>query len=213
MQIKTLQLGHMDNNCYVIFDDTTRDAAIIDAPAEPRRILSYLEENSLECKYILLTHSHYDHIGALDMLKQVTGAQIGIHALEVNMLNNASANMSKFAGGHSPVSRADMILNDGDILSIGGIGLQCIHTPGHTVGSMCFYAGGVLFSGDTLFHTNIGRCDLEGGSYDVIKKSIRGKLYILPDDTIVYPGHGEDSLIGYEKKHNDFVRSDWEYEY
>ena len=213
MIIKTLSLGSMDNNCYIIADEDSRDAVVIDAPTNAQKIIDTLESNNLNCKYILLTHSHFDHIGALDALKAHTNAQVAIHSSETDKINSPSANYAFLAGASCPTAKADISLSDNDVITIGNIDISTIHTPGHTVGSMCFYANGHLFSGDTLFFTNVGRCDLDGGNYDTIKVSIKEKLYILSDDTIVYPGHGRSSSIAYEKTHNNYIRQDWEYVY
>jgi len=225
MKVKTLSLGNMDNNCYIVYDETTRDAAIIDAPTDAAKILSAIVDNQLACNYILLTHAHYDHIGALDELKNATGAQVCIHESEALALNDSTANLARYSGAKCPVSPADMLLRDGDVVQFGFVNTLVLNTPGHTVGGLCFYCTDTtpcensiitkpaLFSGDTLFHKDIGRCDFPGGSYATIKQSIRRKLYTLPDETIVYPGHGRSTSIAYEKQHNNYIRQDWEYEY
>ena len=220
MTIKTLSVGNMGNNCYIIYDDSSRKAAVIDAPTDAGVILKALSDNKLICAHILLTHSHYDHIGALDEIKSATNAQICIHELEASALNDPSTNLARYSGTTSPVSPADIMLKNDDAITIDNVNILVLHTPGHTAGGVCFYctdasddSQSALFSGDTLFLKDIGRCDLPGGDYSIIKHSIRNKLYILPDETIIYPGHGRSSTLAYEKHHNNYIRQDWEYEY
>ncbi len=210
MLFKTLSLGNMDNNCYIIADEATKAAAVIDAPCEAPKILKTLRQEELACRYILLTHTHFDHIGAAQALRDATGAKLAAHALEADELINPSLPPAFSVRIDKP---ADLLLNDGDSIRVGNISLTVIHTPGHTRGGLCYYTEGVLFSGDTLFHGNVGRCDLPGGDYTTIKKSIREKLYALPDDTVVYPGHGRHTTIAWEKANNPYIRQDWEYDY
>lgn len=211
MFFKMLSVGDMDNNCYILGDDKSKHAVLIDAPAEAGTILDVIEEEGLKLKYVLLTHSHYDHIRALDEICECTGAQVMIHAFEMDGLNDPTVNLSLYAGTESPEKAADKELVDGDIITVGDIELKVLYTPGHTVGSVCYYTEGMLFSGDTLFLRNVGRCDLPGGDFKIIKQSIKKQLYTLPDDTDVYPGHGRASSIGYEKNNNDYIQQDWEY--
>ena len=220
MKIITIPVGHMGNNCYIVYDESSHKAVAIDAPTDAEMILNTLCDNKLICTHILLTHSHYDHIGALDEIKSATNAKICIHESEARALNNPSANLAQYSGTHSPTSPADITLKDGDTIVIGDVNILVLHTPGHTIGGVCFYctdrsseSDSALFSGDTLFLKDIGRCDLPGGDYAVIKQSIRNKLYTLPSETIVYPGHGGSSTLAYEKQHNNYIRQDLEYEY
>lgn len=212
MFFKMLSLGDMDNNCYILGDDKSKHALLIDAPAEVGTILDMLEEEGLKLKFILLTHSHYDHIRALDELCESTGAVVMLHTFETDGLNDPTVNLSLYAGCQSPEKTVDRPLQDGDVITLGDIELKVLYTPGHTVGSVCYYTDGMLFSGDTLFHKNVGRCDLPGGDFKIIKQSIKKQLYVLPDDTDVYPGHGRTTTIGYEKNYNEYIQQDWEYE-
>lgn len=209
MIFKTLTLGVMDNNCYIIADKATKDAVVIDAPCEASKILELLNKENLNCRYIILTHSHFDHIGAVEELRKATGAKLAIHTLEADELLHPS--MPAYAPRLEKA--ADILLNDGDTITVGSITIKAIHTPGHTKGGLCYYVDGKLFSGDTLFFGDVGRCDLSGGDYNTLKKSIKERLYTLPDDTTVYPGHGRSTTIAYEKANNNYVRTDWEYEY
>ncbi len=213
MFFKMLSLGNMDNNCYILGDQSSKHALIIDAPAEAGAVLDVLEEEGLTLKYVLLTHSHYDHIGALDEICDYTGAEVMIHSFEEDAVNDPTVNLSLYADAPSPSVKVSKTLVDGDVITVGDIDIKVLYTPGHTVGSVCYYTDGILFSGDTLFLKDVGRCDLPGGDYKIIKQSIKKQLYTLPDDTQVYPGHGRATTIGYEKSHNNYVQQDWEYEY
>ncbi|MBE7026186.1 MAG: MBL fold metallo-hydrolase [Ruminococcaceae bacterium] len=213
MFFKMLSLGNMDNNCYILGDDKSKHALIIDAPAEAGAVLDVLEEEGLKLKFVLLTHSHYDHIGALDEICEQTGAEVMIHAFEEDAVNDPTVNLALYAGAPSPETTVSKTIVDTDVITLGDIDIKVLYTPGHTVGSVCYYTEGMLFSGDTLFLKDIGRCDLPGGDYKIIKESIKKQLYTLPDDTDVFPGHGRATTIGYEKEHNNYVQQDWEYEY
>lgn len=212
MFFKMLSLGDMDNNCYILGDDKSKHALLIDAPAEAGAILDILEAEGLKLKFILLTHSHYDHIRALDELCESTGAEVMLHTFEADGLNDPTVNLSLYAGCQSPEKTVDRQLQDGDVITLGDIELKVLYTPGHTVGSVCYHTDGMLFSGDTLFRKSVGRCDLPGGDFKIIKQSIKKQLYTLPDDTDVYPGHGRTTAIGYEKNYNEYIQQDWEYE-
>ena len=213
MFFKMLNLGNMDNNCYILGDDKSKHALLIDAPAEAGAILDVLEDEGLKLKFVLLTHCHYDHIGALDDVCEATGAEVMIHAFEEDGVNDPTVNLALYAGVPSPKTTVSKTLVDGDVITLGDIDVKVLYTPGHTVGSVCYYTDGMLFSGDTLFLKDVGRCDLPGGDFKIIKQSIKKQLYVLPDDTDVYPGHGRATTIGFEKAHNNYIRQDWEYEY
>ncbi len=209
MYLKMLSLGNMDNNCYIIADEKTKKAAVIDAPSDAGEILDYLEEEGLKLKFILLTHYHFDHIGALDYLKEATGAKIAIHSFEADGLSDPTVNLALYADAPCPTVAADILLKDKDTISFGDIKLKVLYTPGHTIGSVCYYIENenMLFSGDTLFYRNIGRCDFPGGDEEIIEKSIKKQLYTLPDETEVFPGHGMTTTIG-EEKINGYIKND-----
>lgn len=199
----------MDNNCYIIADEKTKKAAVIDAPSDAGEILDYLEDEGLKLKFILLTHYHFDHIGALDYLKEATNAKIAIHSFEADGLSDPTVNLSLYADAPCPTVSADILLKDKDTISFGDIKLKVLYTPGHTIGSVCYYIEdeNMLFSGDTLFYRNIGRCDFPGGDEEIIEKSIKKQLYTLPDETEVFPGHGMTTTIG-EEKINGYIKND-----
>lgn len=196
----------MDNNCYIIADEVSKKAALIDAPCNASEILDYCEDEGLSLKFILLTHYHFDHVGALDDLKEATGAKIAIHSFEADGLCDPTVNLALYSDSPSPKSQADILLKDTDIIKFGSVRIKTLYTPGHTIGSTSFYIEeeNMLFSGDTLFYRNIGRTDLPGGDDEIIEQSIRKQLYPLPDETVVYPGHGMVTTIGEEKENGYF---------
>jgi len=166
--------------------------------------MDVIKENGLKLKYILLTHGHYDHIGAVDEIKIETGAQILAHAAEDALLKEADLNLSKLGTGKALSITCDRLLEDGDIIELGAGKLTVIHTPGHTAGCACFYdeENNVLFSGDTLFKGTTGRYDLPTSDGNALFSSIKNKLFTLPDDTKVFPGHEAGTTIGWEKSNN-----------
>lgn len=193
----------MDNNCYIIADERTKQAAVIDAPCSSGEILNVLEDEGLSLKFILLTHYHFDHIGALDSLKKATNAKVAIHSFEADGLCDPTVNLTLYADSPCPKTKADILLKDTDIIKFGDVSIKVLYTPGHTIGGVCYYIEkeNMLFSGDTLFYRNVGRTDFPGGDEEILEESIKKQLYVLPDKTDVYPGHGITTTIGYEKEH------------
>lgn len=206
MEFKRLPLGIYQANCYILFDEKTKESAVIDPGGDFPEIKKFLEDNGLKVRYIIVTHGHGDHIGALRELKDYTNAVVCIHKSDNEMLKNCKMNYSAEMGYPLVEMSADKMLADGEELLLGDTKLNVIHTPGHSLGGICIYCKGSLFSGDTLFASSIGRTDLAGGSMDEIINSIKSKLLTLPDDTAVYPGHGPSSTILIEKKRNPFLR-------
>ena len=179
MKIITVKVGSLQTNCYIVIDEKTKEALVIDPGDEPEKIISQLA--GLKVRYIVLTHGHPDHFGALDAVKEKTKALLLMSAEDDWFF------------------RPDKKLNDGDKIKIGALSFEVLHTPGHSPGSICLYSRGHLFSGDTLFSTTHGRTDLPGGSREAMQKSLQ-RLVALPDDTLVYPGHDESTSIGQEKE-------------
>jgi glyoxylase-like metal-dependent hydrolase (beta-lactamase superfamily II) len=203
--IKTLTVGPIQANCFILGCDETLAAAVIDPGDETDRILNALAESSLSAKFIINTHGHFDHVGANKRLKEATGAPILIHCLDAPMLDQLSSTAAAWglAADNSP--KPDRELNDGDKISFGNTTLKVIHTPGHTPGGISLYASDVIFVGDTLFAGSIGRTDFPGGSFETLKESIRKKLFVLGDHVKVYAGHGPSTTIGEERRSNPFV--------
>ncbi len=193
-------------NCYILGCEHTKEAAVIDPGEDADRILMTLAESGLKVTYILNTHGHFDHVGANRRIKEVTGAQLGIHPDDEPMLSELSSSARMFGLTSENSPPADISLADGQKLSFGKITLEVIHTPGHSMGGVCFYTDGVLIVGDTLFAGSIGRTDLPGGHYDTLISSIKNKLLVFDDATVVYPGHGPQTTIGREKSTNPFLR-------
>lgn len=201
MLIKCLAVGTFKTNCYIIRSETSNNGIIIDPGDAPQEILYYIQQSKLNIDYILLTHGHPDHCHALKEIKDITRAKIAIHKNDVKLLHDRTLGLLLGLGYHE-LPDPDILLVEGDNISLGNTRFKILHTPGHTPGSICIYGGGIVFTGDTLFNSGIGRTDLPGGnSYDIIN-SIRDKLLKLPDEIIVYPGHGPITSIGTERRGN-----------
>ncbi len=205
MIIKTLPVGPIMANCFILGCEETLEAVVIDPGDEADRILMALAESSLKLKYIVNTHGHFDHVGANKPLNDATGAPILIHALDAPMLNQIAASASNWglAGDNSPPP--ERMLDEGDTIAFGNITLTVIHTPGHTPGGISLKTGQHVFVGDTLFAGSIGRTDFPGGSFETLRDSIQKKLFVLGDEVRVYTGHGPETLIGRERISNPFV--------
>lgn len=206
MIIECIPVGMMGANCYVVGCEETKKAAVIDPGGDTEKILAYLKNKGLTLQYIIDTHGHIDHIAGNDKLRNATGAELLIHVLDADMLENPKFNLSSLMGFSMKFKPADRLLKEDDTVEVGNIKLHVIHTPGHTRGGICLTVEGGVFTGDTLFNASIGRTDFPGGDFEAIINSIKRKLMPLPDDTAVYPGHMGQSTIGYERKHNPFLR-------
>lgn len=198
-----LKTGEIGTNCYVFGDNNTKEVAVVDPGDEGEKIYKLIEKNNYNVKYILLTHGHFDHIGAVSYLKERTDAKILIHKFDCEMLTDPHQNLSIFVDSDNPIVqvKADKLLSGEQEFHIGNLKLKTMHTPGHTMGGMCILFENLLFSGDTLFKETVGRTDLPNASYSDIIKSVN-KLMTLDDNTIVYPGHGSSSTIKHERENN-----------
>jgi glyoxylase-like metal-dependent hydrolase (beta-lactamase superfamily II) len=209
MILRQMRVGNMMVFAYLVGDEKSGEGLVIDPAADTAGILAQAEKDNITIKYIVNTHGHVDHIGGNADMKARTGAQIIIHEGDASMLTSTPPAMLRmFNAKESPP--ADMVVNDGDLISVGSVQLKVIHTPGHSPGGMALYLPGYVFTGDTLFVEGVGRSDLPGGSWDVMLRSITTRLLSLPDDTVVLPGHhygsAPTSTIGNEKKRNPFLR-------
>ncbi len=195
----------MENNVYLLVDDETASAVLVDCSIGGESALRYAEESGLAVKLIVNTHGHLDHVYNDDAFKRRTGAALAIHPADLPFIERLGD--MAVSWGLPPVQppEVDMLLEDGQKLQVGSTTLEVIHTPGHTPGGICLYAPGVLISGDTLFRESIGRTDLPGGSFPQLIAAIRERLLVLPDDTAVYPGHGPPTTIGHERRNNPFL--------
>ena len=202
MLIKKIVVGPLESNCYLAGDESTKEIFIIDPGGDYKSIKSVIDKYSLKPKVVINTHGHGDHIGA----NEEFGIPVWIHRLDADFLTDSSKNLSGAFGFFLKTKAASRLLKDGDILNVGKYNLEVIHTPGHTPGSICLKAVGVIFTGDTLFCQGIGRTDFAYGSEKDIINSIKEKLFTLDDGYIIYPGHGPSSTIGDEKLNNSFIR-------
>ena len=203
-----LPVGMLGCNCSILGDETTREAIVVDPGDDISEIVALLEKHGLKVTTIAITHAHIDHIGGAQKLRALTGAPVYMHAEDSFLAENLEM-QARWLGIAPPENPGiDRVAQEGDVLRAGGIEASVLHTPGHTPGSISLFLPGEkkLIAGDTLFRGSVGRTDLPGGDSTAIAKSIRGKLYTLPEDTVVIAGHGEATSIGREKRSNMFVR-------
>lgn len=205
MKILKIIAGIYGVNCYIIYSEASKEGLVIDPGGDADRILKVIRDNKIQVSRIILTHGHGDHIGAVPTLKRELNIPVLIHEDDLDMLQDSNINLSSNMVVGSIEIKPDGLLKDGDIIQLGDYNIEVIHTPGHTPGGICLKIDKYLFSGDTLFKGSIGRTDFEGGSFDEIIKSIKEKLLVFDDDTVILPGHGENSTIFEEKMYNPFV--------
>ena len=205
MIVNKLVVGPFASNCYIVGSESNKDGMIIDPGAEAEEILKKVNGLGLDIKSIILTHGHIDHIGAVKEVKEATGAEVAIHVDDAKSFHGQSLS-TIFGLSFQTPPPPDRLLRGGDSIDIGDLHFLVLHTPGHSPGGICLLGQGVVFSGDTLFNYGIGRTDLLGGSYEQLMSCIHTKLMILPDNTVVYPGHGLDTTIGTERQGNPFLR-------
>ena len=188
-------------NCYIVQDEETKETMVIDPGGDVDKIVEMLNTIHAKVKYILLTHCHGDHIAGVNELRQRVGGKVLIHRLDEEGLKNPDVNLAEYVGLGKVIVQADARLDDGDLIHVGNLEFKILHTPGHTKGGISIYSEEekLLFSGDTLFRGSWGRTDLPTSSFEDIIKSITEKLMVLPEDTIVYPGHGKSTMIKEEE--------------
>ena len=206
MKIVNIPTGMLQANTYLVCDETSRLGFIVDLGGYSKELKNIIEKNDIQIQYIVLTHGHGDHIGGVqEHLKDFPDAKVVCSRAEEKMLLDPELNEAHHFGPEKVSFKPDILVDDGDTLTVGNMTMKFIMTPGHTEGGMCILIDDVLFSGDTLFCRSIGRTDLAGGDFRTIMESIKKKLFLLPDETQVLPGHMGTTTIGFEKEHNPFV--------
>jgi hydroxyacylglutathione hydrolase len=206
MIIRSMPVGPLQANCFIVGCPETHHAVVIDPGGDADKILLTLAKDHLTCKAIIDTHGHFDHVSANKALKSATGAELMIHPLDAPMLRQLAQGAAMWGLRSEDSPDADRLIEDGDTVKIGKLEFNVLHTPGHTPGGISLYVGKAVFVGDTLFSGSIGRTDFAGGDYNTQINSIHTKLFTLPDDVVVYTGHMESTTIGREKRSNPFCR-------
>ncbi|WP_418748230.1 MBL fold metallo-hydrolase [Frisingicoccus sp.] len=206
LAIRMMVLGPVQTNCYFLINEDTKEVLIVDPADRAQKIIEWINSEGLKPVAILLTHGHFDHIMGVAGVKKEYNIPIYASRDETEVLADPQINVSTMMGAYMSM-KADELFSDGDVLELAGMKLKVISTPGHTIGSVCFYMEEekVLISGDTLFEASVGRSDFPTGSSRQLIESIKTRLFVLPDDTDVFPGHGGTTSIAYEKAHNPFI--------
>jgi Zn-dependent hydrolases, including glyoxylases len=209
MKLKLVVSPEMGENCYFVIDENTNEAIVIDPGDQASKLQKIVDDEKLDVKAICLTHCHFDHAGAVEDLRAYTNAPVFICENEEIVAESPNYNLSAMWASPFTVPY-DRVLKDGETFKFGNLEFEVISTPGHTPGGGCFYFNkeGVLFSGDTLFRMSVGRTDFPGGDSGALVSSIKDKLFKLPDDTVVYCGHNNETSIGFEKENNYVVNGD-----
>jgi hydroxyacylglutathione hydrolase len=206
MIVETLQLGPVGTNCFIAGDEVTGRAAVVDPGGDAPRVLAVLQRLGLTAEVIVLTHAHFDHVGGVGGLKDATGAPVAIGEFEAPILAVAAERAASLFGLTIPKPPApDRLLREGEVVTLGGGPFRVVHTPGHSPGHICLLGDGIAFVGDVVFQGGIGRTDLPGGDHDTLLRSIARHLLPLPDETVLYNGHGPATTIGRERRTNPFL--------
>lgn len=205
--LESLTIGMLATNCYIVAAGKGAPAVVIDPAGEVKSIVSRLRRAELECVGVLCTHGHVDHVAGAGPLSDAVGAPVYIHAADAGSLASPRTRLMGLAGGVMATRPREVrYLVDGDSVEVGDVSLAVLHTPGHTPGGVSFYTPGYLFCGDLIFQGSIGRTDLRGGSLQGLLQAVKDKVWDLPGDTLILPGHGPETTLGEEKRHNPFLR-------
>lgn len=205
LNMKVLVVGSLGVNCYILHEEGDNEAVVIDPGGSEEAVWMHISAEGLTLKAILNTHAHADHIGAVDFLREKTGAKFYLHEADAPMLLDARKNLSAFMGMPIVTKPADVLLKGGEVLDICHMKFTVLHTPGHSPGGICYLMEDRVFSGDTLFAESVGRTDFPGSSAKDLMTSVREKLLVLPDEIKVYCGHGPETTIGHERKYNPYI--------
>lgn len=204
--IKRLVVGHLSANCYVVGLESDGEGMVIDPGGNYEDIIKAIDDSGLEIKTIALTHGHSDHIAALRDIQDRTGAQVAIHIEDADFLEGRGSFSSQFGISYRTPHPPDRLLREGDNIDVGNLSFKVIHTPGHTPGSICLRTDDKVFTGDTIFRRGIGTTLMPGSSRRQLLESIHTRLMVLPDETILYPGHGRETTIGAERRDNPYAQ-------
>jgi glyoxylase-like metal-dependent hydrolase (beta-lactamase superfamily II) len=207
VRLEKLVVGPLLSNCFLVWDDDSKKGVIVDPGDEGHVILERVKGLGIEVECILATHGHFDHVAGTAPLKNALDADFLAHKDDMFFIDEGKRIARDWGFDIEQPSKPDRFIKDGDKIDVGSFILEVLYTPGHSPGGVSFLGQGMLFSGDTLFQGSIGRTDFRGGSMEELEKSIKTRLYVLPDDTIVYTGHGPRTTIGEEKSNNPFVRA------
>ncbi|MCI8284066.1 MAG: MBL fold metallo-hydrolase [Firmicutes bacterium] len=205
MDLKLFYTGPMQVNTYLCVDESSKKGFIVDPGGASKPLENYIDSNEYNIEYIILTHGHGDHVCGVLHYKELYDAPIVGHKDDNFLFNDANENLSLQFVGKRIEFTPDIYVDEGDTLKVGNMELKIFHTPGHTPGGISILVDNILFSGDTLFADSIGRTDFKGGSFSVLKQAVHSKLFVLPDDTFVLPGHMGTTTIGHEKQYNPFL--------
>lgn len=205
MIVKHFKTGFLETNNYLIFDEESKEGVLIDCTGKNLELETYIKENGVKLKYILLTHAHFDHVLGVNTFRKEYGAKSLMHQADEEILENIDRFMSGFGFGPAEIQHIDEFIKDGQILTFGEESIKVLHTPGHSPGAVCYLIRDNLFAGDTIFLECVGRTDLFGGDFHQIKESIHNKIFTLDDKTKIFPGHGNFTTVGHERENNKFV--------
>ncbi len=206
MHIYKFTVGNFAVNNYLVHPEDSNQALLIDAGEDPEPVLNTIRQKKLNLLYLINTHGHGDHIAGNDAILRETGARLLVHELDAPYLQDPTLNLSALLGFKLRSPEPDELLKEGDIIQLDPLQFRVLHTPGHTPGHISLICEQHAFVGDLIFEGSVGRTDLPFASTDQLMDSIRRKIYTLPDDTVLHPGHGPDTRVGTEKQHNPFVR-------
>lgn len=203
-RVHVMEVGPLAVNAYILEDPGSRKAVVVDPGGDGEALLAEIEERGLAVDKILLTHGHFDHVGAVGLLRKSTGAPVHIHPDDVDRMLGARRQGLLFGLTIPNPPKPDVLVGEGDTVPFAGAEFRVVHTPGHTPGCVSYIVGKLAFVGDLIFAGSIGRTDLPGGSYETLLESVRRKVFVLPDDTVLLPGHGPTTTVGEERRSNPF---------